>query len=147
MKLTEQNLKILFKNKPEIERIFNDTNKRKIDKGYIFDSEKDEINAFIKLCKDDRMFETIFPNDPLGRYDYNIEDFIPEYDEIYKQEQEQQMSDCSITLKFSNSNSKIIKLYDLVIMIFLGRECDNNVINNQKDLENQLQVNDLRDKK
>lgn len=147
MKLTEQNLKILFKNKPEIERIFNDTNERKIDKGYIFDSEKDEINAFIELCKDDRMFETIFPNDPLGRYDYNIEDFISEYDEIYKQEQEQQMSDCSITLKFSNSNSKIIKLYDLVIMIFLGRECDNNVINNQKDLENQLQVNDLRDKK
>lgn len=82
---------------------------------------KDEINAFIELCKDDRMFETIFPNDPLGRYDYDIEDFIPEYDEIYKQEQEQQMSDCSITLKFSNSNSKTIKLYDLAIMIFFGQ--------------------------
>ena len=145
MKLIEPNLKILFKNKPEIERIFNDTNKRKIDKSYYFDSEKDEINAFIELCKDERMFETIFPNDPLGIYDYDKQDFVPEYDEIYQQEQEEQMRNCSITLKFSNS--KTIKLYDLVMMIFLGRECDNNVINNQKDLEEQLQINDLRDKK
>lgn len=41
--------------------MFNDTMWQKIDKSYTFDGEKDEINAFIELCKYDKMLETIFP--------------------------------------------------------------------------------------
>lgn len=139
MRIRDDDLKILFNGKPEIERLYNDVINKKIDKSYVFDDKKDEVNAFIKLCGDERMFETFLPENPEGIWDNDIQDYVPQYDEEYIKEQEKQIKNCTITLKLSAyENEKTINLYELISMIYLGRGIDNNSIENQKDLQREL---------